>query len=58
MDDDVDIDETTIGKIEAIMADNKIALIAGIDRLSSETKDKFISYFIGTKDKKKIGGGM
>lgn len=56
MDDDVDIDETTIGKIEAIMADNKIALIAGIDRLSSETKDKFISYFIGTKDKKKIGG--
>ena len=57
MDDDVDIDECLIGKIEDIMSDKNIALIAGLDKLSTEVKDKFTSYFFGTKDKKKSGTG-
>lgn len=57
MDDDVDIDCELIGKITDIMSDEKIALIAGLDKLSSEVEDSFISYFIGTKDRKKSGTG-
>lgn len=57
MDDDVDIDCELIGKITDIMSDEKIALIAGLDKLSSEVEDRVISYFIGTKDRKKSGTG-
>ena len=57
MDDDVDIDTGLIGEIASIMLEENIALIAGIDRLSTEGKDKFTSYFFGTKDKKKCGTG-
>lgn len=57
MDDDVDIDEGLIGKIEDIMSDKNIALIAGLDKLSTEGEDKFTSYFFCTKDKKKSGTG-
>ena len=57
MDDDVDIDDELFERIVKIMDDEKVALIAGLDKLSSETKDKVTSYLLGTKDKKKRGTG-
>lgn len=47
-DDDIDVSEDTIANVLDIMADTDIALIAGIDRLTSHSSSK-VGYFLGTK---------
>ncbi len=55
-DDDIDVHNDTVRNVHAIMSDTNIAMIAGIDELTSRS-DTNIGYLLGTKSyrKRKIG---
>lgn len=55
-DDDIDVKPDTVRNVHAIMADTNIAMVAGIDELTSCSSTN-IGYFLGTKSfrKRKIG---